>query len=188
MRVTNSMPLGCSLLLPVGTVNSIQTRKGVLWSNDVVAALTIHPAANPGFCHRNTEGLGPSINALTMNSATPTLNSAFATLKGVHVYTTTTAVLCTIFPHRIRRRTLRNRCSRYVLEVADVSSSSSLLRVMVGGASHVVVGSTSVYLLICRGYHFNSNHKPNHNSNHKVSTSVHRLIYRRWRLPLSFEC
>jgi hypothetical protein len=27
MRVTNGIPLGCSLLLPVDTVNSVQTRK-----------------------------------------------------------------------------------------------------------------------------------------------------------------
>jgi hypothetical protein len=27
MRVTNTIPLGCSLLLPVGTVNSVQTLK-----------------------------------------------------------------------------------------------------------------------------------------------------------------
>jgi hypothetical protein len=28
MRVTNGIPLGCSLLLPVGTVNHVATRKG----------------------------------------------------------------------------------------------------------------------------------------------------------------
>jgi hypothetical protein len=28
MRVTNDIPLGCSLLLPVGTVNFVQTLKG----------------------------------------------------------------------------------------------------------------------------------------------------------------
>jgi hypothetical protein len=29
MRLTNGIPLGCSLLLPVGTVNSVQTRKAL---------------------------------------------------------------------------------------------------------------------------------------------------------------
>jgi hypothetical protein len=32
MRVTNGIPLGCSLLLPVGTVNCVQTRKGSMIS------------------------------------------------------------------------------------------------------------------------------------------------------------
>jgi hypothetical protein len=34
MRVTNDIPLGCSLLLPVGTVNCVQTLK-VMWGFDV---------------------------------------------------------------------------------------------------------------------------------------------------------
>jgi hypothetical protein len=31
MRVTNDIPLGCSLLLPVGTVNPVQTLKANMW-------------------------------------------------------------------------------------------------------------------------------------------------------------
>jgi hypothetical protein len=39
MRVTNAIPLGCSLLLPVGTVNSVQTLKAALEKDVVVNKL-----------------------------------------------------------------------------------------------------------------------------------------------------
>jgi hypothetical protein len=48
MRVTNSLPLGCSLLLPVGTVNSVQTLKagggGLLANKWNAASLTMNSA------------------------------------------------------------------------------------------------------------------------------------------------
>jgi hypothetical protein len=38
MRVTNGIPLGCSLLFPVGTVNSVQTLKATA---ALIATLTL---------------------------------------------------------------------------------------------------------------------------------------------------
>jgi hypothetical protein len=41
MRVTNGIPLGCSLLLPVDTVNFVQTRKVFLWQAQHCANLVL---------------------------------------------------------------------------------------------------------------------------------------------------
>jgi serine/threonine protein kinase len=38
MRVTNSIPLGCSLLLPVGTINCAETLQVLLWALDANAS------------------------------------------------------------------------------------------------------------------------------------------------------
>jgi hypothetical protein len=43
MRATNVIPLGCSLLLPVGTVNCVQTLKGVVVSTNITSTSRTDP-------------------------------------------------------------------------------------------------------------------------------------------------
>jgi hypothetical protein len=55
MRVINGIPLMCSLLLPVGTENSVQTLKGSM-GEACDAALTMNSATALMTAH-NTEGV-----------------------------------------------------------------------------------------------------------------------------------